>query len=154
VANLRRIAITVGCAGTLATAAACGSSHGQTHTQRPTQIERQADAVGWSGLTRVSVDVDQPSVAPIPGVKNTPSRFTSPAQLRTVRNALNANHIRKAGHTTTDDGCTGGIEIAIKITQRQGGRTDLSAYDCANRITGNIAGNLTGFLKQIDVAIP
>jgi hypothetical protein len=154
VANLRRIAIILGCAGTAATAAACGSSHGQSHTVRATQIKRQADPVGWSGLTRVSVDVDQPSIAPIPGVKNTPTRFTTPAELRTVTKALNANHIRKAGHTTTDYGCTGGIEIAIKITQRHDGRTDLNAYDCAKKITGNIAGNLTGFLKQIDVSIP
>jgi hypothetical protein len=144
VTSVRRIAVILGCA---VTAAACGtSSHATTLSH--------ADPPLWSGLTRVSVDVDQPSIAPIPGVKNTPTKFTTRGQLRTVTKALNANHIRKADHTTTDYGCTGGIEIAIKISQRHEGRTDLNAYDCANKITGNIAGNLTGFLKQIDVSIP
>jgi hypothetical protein len=154
VANLRRIAIILGCVAIAAMAAACGSAHGQTHTVRVTQIKRQADPVGWSGLTRVSVDVDQPSIAPVPGVKNVPTKFTTRAQLQTVTRALDANHIREASHTTTDYGCTGGIEIAIKITQRHHGRTDLNAYDCAKKITGNIDGNLTGFLNQIDVPIP
>jgi hypothetical protein len=148
VTNVRRIAVILGCG---AAAAACGSSHGHSQTQSQTRVQRQADRSGWSGLTRVSVDVDQPSVAPIPGVKHTPTTFTTPAQLRTVTKALNANHIRKADHTTTNDGCTGGIQIEIKITQRHHGRTDLNAYHCAKTTTGNIAGNLTGFLNQIGV---
>jgi hypothetical protein len=144
VTSVRRIAVILGCT---VTAAACGSSSHATTL-------RHADPPLWSGLTRVSVDVDQPSIAPVPGQKNTPTTFTTPAQLTTVTKALNANHIRKAQHTTTNDGCTGGIEIAIKISQRHHGRTDLNAYHCAKKITGNIAGNLTGFLNQIGVATP
>jgi hypothetical protein len=122
------------CAASLA---ACGSGH---HA-----------AAKWSDLTRVSVDVDQPGVPTPPGTKHTPTTFTTPAQLTTVTNALNANHIGKAARTTTSNGCAGGIQIEIKITQRHQRRTDLSAYHCANTVTGNIAGNLTGFLNRIGV---
>jgi hypothetical protein len=144
VANLGRIAVVLGCA---AAVAACGSSSDNSTAHS----RRQAATADWSDLTRVSVDVDQPSVAPIPGVKNRPTMFTTPAQLKTVTNALNANHIRKATHTTTSNGCAGGIQIEIKITQRHQRRTDLSAYHCGNTVTGDIAGNLTGFLKRIGV---
>jgi hypothetical protein len=147
VANLRRIAVVLGCA---AAVAACGSSSDNNSTTATHSLSRAATA-GWSDLTRVSVDVDQPSVAPVPGVKNTPTTFTTPAQLKTVTNALNANHIRKATHTTTSNGCAGGIQIEIKITQRHQRRTDLSAYHCGTTVTGDIAGNLTGFLKRIGV---
>jgi hypothetical protein len=127
--------------------AACGSSS----DNNTTTTHGQAATADWSDLTRVSVDVDQPSVQKPPGTKNTPTIFTTPAQLRTVTNALNANHIRKADHTTTSNGCAGGIQIAIKITQRHQRRTDLSAYHCGNTVTGDIAGNLTGFLNRIGV---
>jgi hypothetical protein len=145
VANVRRIAVVLGCA---AAVAACGASSNNSATTRSLSRAATAD---WSDLTRVSVDVDQPSVAPVPGVKNTPTLFTTPAQLKTVTNALNASHIRKATHTTTSNGCAGGIQIEIKITQRHQRRTDLSAYHCGNTVAGNIAGNLTGFLKRIGV---
>jgi hypothetical protein len=144
VTSVRRIVVILGCA---AAVVACGSSSHTTTLNHP-------DPPLWSGLTHVSVDVDQPSVAPIPGVKHTPTTFTTPAQLATVTAALNANQIRKAARTTTNDGCTGGIEIAIKITQHQHRKTKLNAYQCAKTITGDIAGNLTGFLKQIGVSIP
>jgi hypothetical protein len=148
VVNLRRIAILFVCA---ATATACGSSHGVSTTVSHAGSVSKAATTVWSDLTRVSVDVDQPSVAPVPGAKNSPTIFTTPARLATVTKALNANHIRKAAHTTTSNGCTGGIVIAIKITERHHGRTDFNAYHCAHTITGNVSGNLTGFLKQIDV---
>jgi hypothetical protein len=150
VANVRRIAVILGCAATAAIAAAvaaCGSSHG--HSQ--TQSNVQADTATWSDLTRVSVDVDQPGIPGPPGTTNTPTTFTKPAQLTTVTTALNADHIRKAQHTTTSDGCAGGVQIEIEITQRHHGRTDLSAYHCGNTTTGDIAGNLTGFLNGIGV---
>jgi hypothetical protein len=146
VANVRRIAVVLGCA---AVVTACGSTSDNNSTT--TRSHSQAATGDWSDLTRVSVDVDQPSVAPIPGVKNTPTTFTTPAQLKSVTNALNANHIRKATHTTTSNGCAGGIQIEIKITQRHQRRTDLSAYHCGNTVTGDVAGNLTGFLKRIGV---
>lgn len=141
VTKLRRIAVIVGCA---ALAAACGSSGGHSTT-----VTHVATPV-WSGLTRVSVHVDQPSVQTPPGTKILPTTFTTPAQLTAVTKALNANHIRKAQHTTTSNGCTGGIQIAITVTQPHG-QTDLNAYHCANTVTGNIAGDLMGFLRQIGV---
>lgn len=143
--TVRRIAVILGCA---AATVACGSSHPQSHTQAPPA----ADTAIWSGLTRVSVDVDQPSVAPVPGSKNTPTIFATPAQLATVTRALNANHIRMADHTTTNYGCTGGIVIKIKIAQRHHGPTVLNAYHCAHTVTGNVTGNLTGFLNRIGVS--
>jgi hypothetical protein len=147
VTTVWRIAVILGCA---AAATACGSSHGQSHAQP----QPPADAAIWSDLTRVSVDVDQPSVAPVPGSKHTPTIFATPAQLATVTKALNADHIRKAKHTTTSNDCTGGIVIKIKIAQRHRGPTVLNAYHCANTVTGNIAGNLTGFLNRIGVSTP
>jgi len=137
---VRRIAVILGCA---AAATACGSSSGHSQSR--------ADPPLWSDLTRVSVDVDQPGVAPLPGTKNTPTTFTTPAQLRTVTKALNADQIRKAEHTTTSIGCTGGIEITIKIAQRHHAATDLSDYHCGTTTTGDIAGNLNGFLNRIGV---
>lgn len=131
---------------TAAAVAACGSSH-----SHPTTVARPDPPV-WSGLTRVSVNVDQPSVQTPPGTKHGPTTFTTPAQLTTVTRALNANQIRKAQHTTTSNGCAGGIQIEVKITQRHHRRTALSAYHCGNTVTGDIAGNLTGFLKQIGVS--
>lgn len=136
-ANVRRIAVVLWCAATLA---ACGSNRGHDHTAT------------WSDLTRVTVDVDQPGVPTPPGTKNTPTTFTTPGQLMTVTKALNANHIAEAAHTTTSSGCSGGIQIEITIVQRHHKPTDLSAYRCAETTTGDIAGNLTGFLKQIGVA--
>jgi hypothetical protein len=136
--NFRRIAIISGCA---VAATACGSSSHTTPTHAAPPL--------WSGLTRVSIDVDQPGVVPVPGAKHMPTTFTTPAQLTTVTTALNANHIRKAQHATANDGCTGGIVITIQITHRHSANTQLNAYHCAKTITGNVAGNLTAFLKQI-----
>jgi hypothetical protein len=144
VTSLRRIAVIVGFAVTVT---ACGSSSHATSLSH-------ADPPLWSGLTRVSVDVTQPSVAPIPGAKHTPTTFTTPQQLTTVTKALNDNHIRKADHTTQNNGCTGGIVIQIQVTRGQRRTTNLNGYHCAKTITGDIAGNLTGFLKQIGVTTP
>jgi hypothetical protein len=151
VTNLRRITTILAIAATATTAAACGSSSSQSSTQTKAHAHHH-HAARWSGLTHVSVEVSQPSVAPVPGAKHGPTKFTTPAQLKKVTKALNAEHIHKAAHTTRSNACTGGVVTNITIAQHHHGVTHMSSYHCANKITGNIAGNLTGFLKRVDVS--
>jgi hypothetical protein len=121
-----------------------GLGGGSSSDNRPT----------WSHLTRVTVSAVQPSVNQPPGEKPNRVVFTTPQQLQTVTKALNANHIQQASHPTSDNGCAGGIQIAIVITQTGGKTTRLGAYRCATTTTGDIAGNVNGFLRRTGVRVP
>jgi hypothetical protein len=127
----------IGLSALAATAiAACGSSSDTT----------------WSHVTKVTVLAQTAGVPPAPGGGPTPVVFSSPQQLKTVTAALNANHIHE-GSNQTENGCAGGQQIAIVITQRGGKKTKLGAYRCAGSTTGDVGGNLAGFMKQIGVTI-
>ncbi len=125
--------------------AACGGGGSSSSSDnRPT----------WSHLTRVTVSAVQPSVNQPPGDKPNRVVFTTPQQLQTVTKALNADHIQQASHPTSDNGCAGGIQIAIVITQTGGKTTRLGAYRCGTTTTGDIAGNVNGFLRRTGVRVP
>jgi hypothetical protein len=119
--------------------AACGSS-------------ASSSATTWSGVTRVTVLSQTPGI-PLPpgGHPPKPVVFSSPAQLKTITGALNDNHIHQ-GDSKQQNGCAGGTNITIVITQRGGTKTKLGAYRCANTTYGDVAGNLDAFLKTAGVS--
>jgi hypothetical protein len=123
--------------------AACGGSSSSS-----------SNSATWSNLTHVTISAVQPSVNQPPGDKPNRVVFTTPQQLQTVTKALNANHIQKASHATSDNGCAGGIQIAIVVTQKGGKTTRLGAYRCGTTTTGDIAGNLNGFFTRAGVRVP
>lgn len=66
---------------------------------------------------------------------------------------LNANHITGAASTTSSSGCAGGFQIAVAIAPRSSAPVKLSAYRCAGQTTGNVDGDLVGFLRAIGVNV-
>jgi hypothetical protein len=135
----RRIALSALAALASAGLAACGNSNSDT---------------AWSNVTRVTIGAVQPSVYTPPGTKPHPVVFSTPQQLKTVTRALNANHIHKLSHAASNNGCAGGVQITIVIAQQGKQTTKLGAYRCGTSTTGDIAGNLTGFLTRTGVSVP
>jgi hypothetical protein len=105
----------------------------------------------WKNLQAVRVTVARPGLPPPGGFPHTTS-FTSQRELALVTAALNTHHIAKARTPSPNDGCAGGQTVAISITRADGGVTNLSAYRCAGKTTGNITGDLAGFLSATRVA--
>ncbi len=66
---------------------------------------------------------------------------------------LNEHHVTRAASTTSSSGCAGGFKIAIAIVQRSSGPVQLNAYRCAGQTTGNVDGNLVGFLQALGYKI-
>jgi hypothetical protein len=102
----------------------------------------------WKALRRVTVTVAQPGLPPPYGAGSTTS-FTTPAQLTRVTSLLNAHHIAQASPSSSNSGCAGGYQIAITISPRNGRQVRLSAYRCANQTTGDVSGDLVGFLGAL-----
>jgi hypothetical protein len=120
--------------------AACGSS------------SSTSSAEAWKSLRTVRITVAQPSLPPPYGEPKT-TAFTTPAQVSRVTAALNAHHIAKAASSSTNNGCAGGHTVIIAIVPLNGAPTQLSAYRCANQTTGNVDGDLTGFLSSLGISI-
>ena len=102
----------------------------------------------------MTVGAVQPGVYTPPGNRPHPVVFDTPRQLKTVTRALNANHIHALSHATSNNGCAGGTQITIAITQPGRRTTKLGAYRCGTTTTGDVAGNLTGFLTTTGVSVP
>jgi hypothetical protein len=100
----------------------------------------------------VRITVAQPSLPPPYGEPKT-TAFTTPAQVSRVTAALNAHHVVKASSSSTNNGCAGGHTVIITIVPQTGAPTQLSAYRCANQTTGDIDGDLTGFLSSLGISI-
>ncbi len=94
--------------------------------------------------------VSRPGLPPPGGLPQTTS-FSSPSDVARVTTALNGHHIVKVSPSSST-GCAGGEQIEIKITPADSAAVDLSAYRCANQTTGNIGGDLPGFLSAISVS--
>jgi hypothetical protein len=120
--------------------AACGSSSSSSSSS------------GWKDLASVHVTVAQPGLPPPYGAPRT-TAFTTGAQVARVTALLNEHQIARAGSTTSSSGCAGGFNIAIAIVPRSSGPVRLSAYRCAGRTTGNVDGNLVGFLQALGYKI-
>ena len=110
--------------------AACGSS---------TSLDLQ-------NVSSVTVTRQTPGIAP-PGNAPDTIRFDTPNRVAEVVRLLKAHQIAK-GTTTGADECTGGTEVDIDIVAH-GAHTHLSSYACANQTSGNIAGDLRGFLNNL-----
>jgi hypothetical protein len=106
----------------------------------------------WGGLERVRVTVSHPSLPP-PGGRPTTTTFASPVRLTRARAALIAYGIRPASAASTGGGCAGGTEIALAIDQAHRSPLHLRAYRCAGKTTGNLGGNLMGFLSALGVSV-
>jgi hypothetical protein len=106
----------------------------------------------WKDLQTVRVTVAQPGLPPPYGEPKTTS-FTTQGQLTRVTTALNAHHITQASSTSTSNGCSGGFTIKIAIVPKSGTPTNLSAYRCAKQTTGDVSGDVTGFLSSIGVRL-
>jgi hypothetical protein len=136
---MRRLVTTAAAATLIAAAiAACGSSSSSSSDT-------------WSNVTKVTV-LSETAGVPLPPNSGPPKPvvFSSPQQLKTITRALNANHIH-LGTNHQQDGCAGGTNITIVVTQQGGQRKKLGAYRCGNRTYGNVAGNLDGFLTAAGV---
>jgi hypothetical protein len=106
----------------------------------------------WKNLQSVRVTVAQPGLPPPFGRPRTTS-FTSPAELARVTTLLNSHHIARVSATTPSTGCAGGFQIGIVIARQGSGPVDLSAYRCANQTSGNVKGDLVGFLNAIGIRV-
>jgi hypothetical protein len=106
----------------------------------------------WKGLRSVRVTVAQPGLPPPYGSPKT-TAFTSSGELARVTTLLNAHHIAQAASTSSSTGCAGGFKIEIVIVRAGAATTNLSAYRCANQTSGNVTGDLVGFLQAIGVSV-
>jgi len=106
----------------------------------------------WKSLRSVRVTVAQPGLPPPFGRPKTTS-FTSPAEVARVTRLLNAHHIARAPSTSSSSGCAGGFQIGIAIVPSGGAPVNLSAYRCANQTSGNVKGDLVGFLRAIGTRV-
>jgi hypothetical protein len=128
--------------------AACGSSS----TSTSVSSSASGSPTAWSGLRSVRVTVSQPGLPPPYGKPHT-HVFTTPGPLARVTAALNAHHVARLTSPSTNSGCAGGYQIAIAIAGEHAAPVHLNAYRCANTTTGDIGGDLVGFLGSIGVTV-
>ncbi len=127
-------------AGALCLLAGCGSS-GPKHSTAATH---------WTALRRVTVTTSRPLPPPYGGPFTT--SFTTRVELSRVTTALNTHRISQAPASTSNPGCAGGTRIDITIVEMRGNQVHLASYQCANQTSGDIAGDLTGFLSAAGVS--
>jgi hypothetical protein len=112
-----------------------------------------SSGASWHGLRSVRVSVQTPSLPP-PGGKPRTKVFTTATALTGVTHQLNAHHIHQVRDTSSkNNGCAGGTEVAITLTPRGAKAEHLHAYRCATTTTGDIGGDLLGFLNAIGLQI-
>ena len=106
----------------------------------------------WKSLRRVTVTVAQPGLPPPYGKPKVVS-FTTPVEVRRVTALLNAHRIASNSAGSSGSACSGGFQIAITITPQHGAPVQLSAYRCDNQTTGDVSGDLVGFLGAIGFSV-
>ena len=103
--------------------------------------------VDTSNLTQVQMSSSQALPPPYGSAQ---AVLTSATSLATFRKAMSSDGIGLSGTTTSSDGCAGGTEYTIVLVRSGGkGSTTLNAYDCGGQITGNMTGNVAGFLDYV-----
>jgi hypothetical protein len=100
----------------------------------------------------VQVTVSQPGLPPPGGLPRT-TIFTSAADVARATAALNAHHIVKQDNTSPSSPCAGGFHIDMAVSQAHASPTEMSGYVCAGRASGEIGGDVTGFLSAIGVRL-
>ena len=103
--------------------------------------------VDTSNLTQVQMSSSQALPPPYGSAQ---AVLTSATSLATFRKAMSSDGIGLSGTATSSDGCAGGTEYTIVLVRSGGkGSTTLNAYDCGGQITGNMTGNVAGFLDYV-----
>ncbi|MGA3184816.1 MAG: hypothetical protein ABSE52_09500 [Candidatus Dormibacteria bacterium] len=115
-------------------------------------------ACGGAGTPLVTSDVSRVQVnsyqALPPPYGSAQAVLTSAASLATFRKAVASDGIGLSGTTTSSDGCAGGIEYTVVLVRSGGkGSTTLDAYDCGGQITGNMTGNVSGFVAYVSTLL-
>jgi hypothetical protein len=104
----------------------------------------------WADIESGRVTVKRAGVPP-PGGEPETTRFTSGDEIEELTDALNANRIAELDFTKRNEGCTGGLEVEIRIVQANGIITSLHSYLCAGEQYGDVAGNVQAFLEVLDL---
>ena len=131
--------------------AACGGSSAATATSAPTPTATPGppgDVVSTTGVTSITVTSVRSSLPP-PG--NTPQVQTyTAAQLPHLGQLLTQHHIiQLLQPIPIDGGCTGGTDITVTLTHADGSDSVLHVYSCGGKVTGNLGGDVTGFLGDL-----
>ncbi len=103
--------------------------------------------VDTSGLTRVEISTYQALPPPFGSKQAT---LTSPSSLANFQKAIAADHIGVSASTTLGTGCAGGIQYTVVMDTGGETSTTLSEYSCADQLTGNMTGDVSGFLTYLD----
>jgi len=108
-------------------------------------------SLNTAGLARVAMSSSQ-ALPPPYGSKQ--ATLTAASSIATFQQQVASHHIGLAASSTSGGGCTGGIQYTI-VLEWGGGKpsTTLSAYDCANQITGNMSGDVAGFLAYVNTQL-
>jgi hypothetical protein len=138
-----RVHRVLGALAAVATLTACGAGSSSSSSSRSS---------GWKHLSSVRVTVAQPGLPPPSGLPKTTS-FTAPAQVARVTGLLNAHKIAEAAATVPRSGCAGGYEIGLVIVPQGAAPVKLNAYRCANTTSGNVSGDLVGFLNAVGFSV-
>jgi hypothetical protein len=106
----------------------------------------------WSQLRSVSVMVAEPGIPPPAGLPRT-TIFATSSEVAWVSAALNRHHISRAGTPNANRGCTGGTVVTIKVVSAKVGIAPVSlhAYLCAGHQSGDAAGDVSGFLAELQL---
>jgi hypothetical protein len=110
-----------------------------------------SSSMQWNDVRHVTVTVARPGLPPPGGFPRTTAFATSGERSR-VTAALNAHHIHKLSSASSNGGCAGGATIAITIEQGGSAPVQLSAYQCANTTSGDVGGDLSGFLRALGIS--
>jgi hypothetical protein len=108
-----------------------------------------------SDLTRVQMSSYQALPPPYGSAQGV---LTSYAALAGFRKVVASDHIGLTTPATSNSGCTGGVQYTV-VLEMSGGKptTTLNAYNCGGQITGNITGDVPGFIAYVStllVAVP
>ncbi len=133
---LRRLAILLGLGVFGLALAGCGGGTSSSH---------------WADLQRVTVSLSRPLAPPLGGPFT--KVYADAPDLTRVTVLLNRHHIVQLASPTSNAGCTGGYIVAMKITRKGSPPATLNAYRCANHTTGDVGGDLVGFLTALGFQI-
>lgn len=103
-------------------------------------------------MRNVRVTVSQPGLPPPFGAPRVTS-FATQSELARVTSALNRHHIAKLQASSSGGGCAGGFQIGISVTRSGSAPAGLSAYRCGGRTSGDIGGDLVGFLSDVGISL-
>jgi hypothetical protein len=99
--------------------------------------------------TKGIASVDVTSYQALPQYQPRHAVLKSASSLHTFERILLADHISLRAHPTSSLGCAGGTQYRAVLVYTEGHRVSLYAYDCANSITGNMAGDVRLFVGYL-----